>query len=95
MTPLREKLEVLTAERGELKSRAFIAENGIKKSDVEMSEGDGKPNFNTMHEFCDWVRSQPGPSKQWMEWNGNIYRRDDLMVGNMPQTGMRVKHLED
>lgn len=81
--PLAEKLERLNRERRDLESVSFIAANKIRKDEVEMSSGDGKPWFGTVYEFGRWIRTH-AISKPWAEWNGRIYHASDLMNGRMP-----------
>lgn len=65
-----------------LRSLRFIEVNGIKRSDVELSSGKGKPWFGIIKEFAEWLRTNS--TKDWAEWNSAIYRTSDLLRGKMP-----------
>lgn len=80
--PLTERLTVLGAERRDLESRIFITVNNIKKDDVELSSGEGKPWFGTYVEFGKWLKINS--TKPWAEWNGGIYSTSDVILGRMP-----------
>lgn len=66
----------------EMLSREFIAANRITRDQIETSNGDGKPWFNTVYEFGDWLASNS--TKRWAEWNGRIYHAADLVSGMVP-----------
>lgn len=91
--PLNDRLERLEREQDSLESEAFIAANKIRKADVEMSSGDGKPWFGTVMKFKDWLRGKS--SKRWAEWNGRIYHTSDLIAGRMPHMPGYVDQLTD
>lgn len=80
--PLQEQLAVLGSERRALESRIFIGVNGIKRDDVELSSGEGKPWFGTYVEFGRWLKINS--SKPWAEWNGWIYNASDVITGRLP-----------
>lgn len=81
--PLDKKLERLLREKRDLQARAFIAANNIRRADVEMSGGNGKPWFGTVWAFAEWLRTNS--TKNWAEWNTTIYRTSDLIAGRMPE----------
>ncbi len=87
MLTLRAKLE---HDLGYAKSREFIAVNGIRREDVEFSDGHGEW-FNTVWRFADWLRSHS--TKNWAEWNTTIYRTSDLLAGRMPDMPARAGDL--
>jgi hypothetical protein len=92
--PLVEKLERLKRERCDLESVSFIAANKIRKDEVEMSSGAGKPWFGTVHEFGRWMVAR-AIQKPWAEWNGRIYHASDLMNGRMPDMPGCTSDLND
>jgi hypothetical protein len=65
-----------------LESIEFVSVNRIKISDVEMSDGDGKPFFGEISHFVKWLNIHS--KKNWAEWNTVIYRQSDLKAGRMP-----------
>lgn len=83
LKPLHERASQLQRQWRDLASKAFIAANKITRNDVEMSSGDGKPWFNHVHAFVNWMKSQP-TTKQFAEWNETIYFTTDLLSGRMP-----------
>lgn len=80
--PLAAKLERLNREKRDLQSRAFITANNIRRADVEMSDGPGKPYFGHIADFVEWLKEHS--DKNWAEWNTRIYRMSDLKAGRMP-----------
>jgi hypothetical protein len=89
--PMAASLEQLRAELCKLESREFIKVNKIIHSDVEMSDGPGKPWFGNVTSFISWLREHS--DKNWAEWNGTIYRMSDLKADRMPDTPGRIKDL--
>lgn len=79
---LLKRRDSLRKERDSPSSQAFILANGIRRSDVEMSDGDERPYFGTICEFSKWLRINS--QKNWAEWNTVIYRQSDLKAGRMP-----------
>jgi hypothetical protein len=75
-----------------LRAKAFIDANGITKSDVELSEGDGKPYFMTVGQFTNWLKSQPS-HKRFAEWNTIIYFTTDVLTGRMPEMPATIRDL--
>lgn len=90
--PLIAQNHALNTERRKLESLEFIEVNSITKSDVEMSAGDGKPWFGTVHSFIGWLKNNHG--KPWAEWNGVIYRSRDLIMSHMPEMPGRTDDLK-
>lgn len=88
---LASRLETLRRQKREEESRAFIAANDIKRADVEMSYGEGKPWFGTVYDFTRWIRANS--RKNWAEWNGRIYRVSDLLNNRMPDMPATVNDL--
>ncbi len=80
--PLAARLERLNREKRDLQSHAFIAANNIRRADVEMSDGPGKPYFGHIAAFVAWLNEHS--DKKWAEWNTVIYRMSDLKAGRMP-----------
>lgn len=76
------RLEKLQHERRQIRGRAFVAVNGIRRADLEMSDGPGKPFFGHVRAFAEWLRENS--DKTWAEWNTIIYNAGDLKVGRMP-----------
>lgn len=93
LKPLLKRAENLNRKKRDLESLLFIEVNGIKKSDVEKSDGDGKPYFTILNEFIKWISSNS--TKNWAEWNGRIYRTSDLITNRMPEMPARYEHLKD
>ena len=81
ITPLTKRLHEHAEELRSLEGKEFIRVNKIKREDVEMSEGKGKPYFGNISVFIGWMRSNT--KKNWAEWNTRIYRTSDLLVGRM------------
>lgn len=91
LKPLMARLERLNRERADLESAEFIAANSIRKQDVELCGGEGKPWFGTSWEFGKWLASHS--KKVWAEWNGRIYHTTDLVNGRMPDMKGRTSDL--
>lgn len=89
---LQEYESLLLSCKAELESKEFIKENGIKRSDVEMFTGPGKPYFGVSKEFVNWLEANS--SKQWVEWNGRIISRSDFIKGKYYGVAM-IDYLED
>ena len=83
MKPLAARAEVLNRERRRLQSIAFIEANGVRKDDVEMSSGNGKPWFGTVWEFATWLKTNS--TKRFCEWNESIYFTAEIVRGRMDQ----------
>ena len=81
MKPLVARVETLNRERSRLKSLSFIEANGIRKDDVEMSSGSGKPFFGVVYEFGKWLKKNS--NKRFCEWNGRIYFTAEIANGLM------------
>ncbi len=81
--PLNERLHSLLRELRSIRARAFISANTIKRGDVELSSGDGKPWFGNVRDFTEWLRANS--TKNYAEWNTVIYRTSDLLAGRMPE----------
>ncbi len=84
ITPLAKSLESLRAEHRKLLSAQFIEVNGITRDAVEMSSGDGKPWFWTCYAFHYWMKENS--TKQWAEWNTQIYRVSPQTMSPTPAT---------
>ena len=89
---LKERLERLNRERVEIESVTFIVANGIKKEDVELSSGEGKPWFGTAWEFGEWLALNS--LKVWAEWNRRIYYTTDLVNERLLDIKGRVCDLQ-
>jgi hypothetical protein len=50
-----------------------------------MSAGSDKPWFGTLTEFGKWLAARTHGNKQWVEWNGRIYKLSDVVIGRMPE----------
>ena len=81
MKPLIARTDVLNRERRRLKSVAFIEANNVRREDVEMSSGDGKPWFGTAWQFGEWLKANS--DKRFCEWNETIYLTAELAEGRM------------
>jgi hypothetical protein len=90
--PLERIRELLKREESDALSREFIAANEITLDRIEMSDGDGKPYFDTVWKFGEWLYRNS--QKPWAEWNGLIYATMDLVNGRMPKTNGMVSTLE-
>lgn len=88
-----ERLAFLSKEIAESKSHEFIAANGIKRGDVQMSSGADVPWFSDVWRFANWCAKNT--KKKWAEWNGRIYLTSDLKEGRMPDSPAEVEHLKD
>lgn len=82
LKPLDERLRVLKDRFYDQMSIEWIEANGVKKADVEMSSGEEKPWFGTVDEFAVWLGANS--SKPWAEWNGWIYKTEDVINGRVP-----------
>ena len=92
LVPLIKEGNLLERELEDALSREFIEANNINKDDVQMSSGKGIPWLNTVYHFGEWLKTNS--KKRWAEWNGRIYRTDDLIAGRMPDTNGLVEHLK-
>lgn len=89
--PLAETLIDLRRQKKNLDASQFIIANGIKRADIEMSSGEGKPYFGTISPFINWLRAHS--NKNWAEWNTTIYRSSDLLAGRMPDMPATISDL--
>ncbi len=94
VTPLLAKLAKLEAELSHAKSVEFIKLKVIKRADVEMASGEGKPYFHLLDEFISWIIKQPR-QKRFAEWNDRIYFTSDLIAGKMPDMPARITDLTE
>jgi len=79
LDPLIERRMVLFRRRDKLRSVAFIQANDITLDEVERSDGPGKPFFQTLLAFRDWMRKNV-TNRRWFEWNGTIYSTAELLA---------------
>ena len=93
IVPLASTLEKLNREKGDAESRLYIAVNNIRKDDVQLSSGLDVPYFGDIYTFGAWL-SKTKCAKNWVEWNGRVYRTTDLMVGKMPDSPACMRDLE-
>lgn len=91
--PLLSEQLPLRAELADHESILFIAKYGIRLRDVESSRGRGKPWFGDVGKFACWL-SRHKSKKHWVEWNGVIYRRDDILNGRLPSMPGLARHLK-
>lgn len=77
-----------------LRSQKFIADNGIRKADVQLSNGEGMPYFLTVTGFAKWISHHP-PMKRWAEWNGAIYHTTDLLSGRRLDMPGRIEDVPE
>lgn len=91
--PLMRDLENLLERRRLAASLEFIRVNQIRREDVEMVEGEGKPYFGQLGFFVSWLKRNS--NKRWAEWNGRIYHTSDFLAGMMPETPGRICDLKD
>lgn len=78
---LKQKVELLESTKRHLKSKAFIELYSVTKNQVELSDGEGKPWFGTVHEFGGWLKRHS--SKRFCEWNSYIYLTSEIIAGRM------------
>jgi hypothetical protein len=89
--PLMRRLEDLRAAKREAESRRFIEINGIVAKDVQMSSDAEAPYFGHISGFIQWLRAHS--NKNWVEWNGRIYRMSDLLNNRYSETPALADHL--
>lgn len=82
--PIQMRLVELEQEKSRIKSRLWILANGVKREDVELTTGDGKPWFGHVTVFMEWLKAN-GVTRPYAEWNHRIYRTFDLINGRMPE----------
>ena len=80
-----------------IQSIRWIEANNVKKSDVEKSDGVGKPYFFHIAKFSDWLIAQGNENtKRFCEWNGVIYFTSEIIAGRMmPNQPGRYCDLKD
>lgn len=96
INPLKERIKILEKQYSDALSCEWIKANNVKKSDVEFSYGDEKPWFGEDSNFIKWL--EKNSNKPWAEWNGLIYKTEDLLNGKMKSTESvlgKVEHLKD
>lgn len=76
-----------------LKAKEYIEEHGMRKQDVQRSEGKGIPYHHTCWRFADWLR-ETECDKPWAEWNTQIHETKRLMKGVYEPTPVTLEHLE-
>ncbi len=67
----------LTQEHSRLRSKAFIAANGICREDVQMMDADDVPWLPHVLAFAEWLRANS--TKRFCEWCGVIYFTAEIM----------------
>lgn len=93
MRPLAKRTEELNRERRRLRSEAFIAANNVKRDDVEMSSGEGKPWFGMVSEFAKWMKANK-VTKRFCEWNETIYFTAEIIAGRLdPEAPSTIREL--
>ena len=91
IAPLVRNLESLRKSHRSALAQEFIADNGITRADVELSDGEGKPFFYHINTFIDWLKNHS--TKNYAEWNTTIYRQSDLKAGRMPEMPATINDL--
>jgi len=76
---IEELISSLNAERftitekiAECKSKLFISENNLNKSDVQRYDDEGMIWWNDVFEFLKWVNKNS--KKEYFCWNGLVYK---------------------
>ncbi len=82
MWPLQQRLHYLENQRHRLASKSWVEENRIKREDVEMSRGDGKPWFGDIWSFTEWLKANS--TKRYYEWNGSIFPASGISGTRVP-----------
>ena len=91
IAPLAQRRDGLNRELQRLKSLAFIDANSVTLDEIELSDGDDKPDFGIICTFGEWMR-RTGCRKRFCEWNGAIYFTAEVMAGRMdPNAPGRVE----
>lgn len=94
LQPLLERARILSRELEDCESIEFIAANKIKKSEVQMSRGDGIPFHGDIYSFSEWMKKTNCQS-DWCEWNGRIYRTSDAITGRIKfNSPAKEEHLQ-
>lgn len=94
INPLLEQRELLNRQLRDVQSVDFIKANDIKKSNVQLSDGDGVPYFGIATKFGEWMVKNS--TKKWCEWNGSIYLSSEIERGRMSRDAPgRYSDLED
>lgn len=91
LMPLMAEMERLQKQNAEEKSREFIRVNNIKREDVELPDGEGKPWFGDCWAFGDWLKSNS--NRRFAAWNDRIYFASDLIAKRMPETPATIHEL--
>ena len=77
------------------KKQEWIAEHGVTADKVQLSEGEGVPDFLEIMEFSEWL-AKHGEPKPFCEWNEMIHFTQSVIDGtqtyDMPVT---IKDLEN
>ena len=94
------KMRRLSAEIGRLYSKlmkdesiAFAKKHSICWSDIEFSEGPGKPRFSQWTEFSNWINHN-ACTKKWVEWNGWLHPIEAFRFGNWRPTPANTLHIK-
>lgn len=69
---VNEDLRVLTESRRKLLARQFIIENGVKSSQVWMSDHPCTVGLHAVYQLVDWIAKQK-ENRPYLEWNGIIF----------------------
>lgn len=82
--PLMEELGALEMEIRKLKAAEWIAANGVTKDNVQLTMGGspGVPFFEELKQAKEWVATQT-VSHPFVEWNGQIFSRENFMQSRM------------
>lgn len=92
LKPYQEKLHKLHLDHRTFKSKEFIRVNNIKRHDVQENMGKEIPYFFTFNAFGEWLKTL-SDRKPWAEWNGVIYRTEDVIAGRMTEMPGLVEDL--
>lgn len=94
LKPLLSRQETLRRQIEAMQSHEFIRVNGITKANTQLANSPELPHFGRVWNFADWLRGQGRSVRPWAEWNGQIHRSSDLIIGRFNPTPVRYDDLE-
>lgn len=92
--PLTDRLDAVRREIGRERSKAWIAQHQVRRDQIELSNKPGMPLFSIVWQFVDVLRAKPC-RKRFVEWNGMLFRTEDLIAGRWEDTYARLEDVPE
>jgi hypothetical protein len=81
----------LKRQLGKQQSLLVVETLGLTKDKVQALDEPGVPWLGCFSNYGEWLAAQPSP-KPYAEWNGEIYRTEDIIAGRiLKSTGANLE----